>query len=347
MKKQLLFLFILQTFSVSIVLGQSFAVDDLVTLVDQSPQSIDHYMKKKGFDIADVKADSIASEASFIIRVKKKNPYSGPKRKVDISLGNDCKYFSLYTSSKSEFIDGKKYLVKSGFFYDKGKNVNDTSTMLFQKGNLSIEAFADFKTDTTIGYSFSAKQRKIPSGVKYAEDLLQFDSHEFLVSFFGEQNVKKDRYYFSEKELRKCSVLFSGTRYQVVFIWKDQENLNDLLYIVVPHRLPTESGQNNNTLTGSNEWQFRNGIYPGMNIKELLKLNEKDFGIFGSKSELAYMVKPMEEGKINFRKTVVVLSCGTCDDIKIFNQNEVSALDIVKKDVPMYVNDVLIYPTGK
>ena len=76
--------------------------------------------------------------------------------------------------------------------------------------------------DSTHEYCFKLTIRKMPAKIKYAEDLLQFDSHEFLTSFFGKQNVKKDLYYFSEKELQKCSVLFSGSRYQVVFVWGDE-----------------------------------------------------------------------------------------------------------------------------
>ena len=57
------------------------------------------------------------------------------------------------------------------------------------------------------------------------------------------------------------------------------------------------------------------------------------------------MVKPAANGKIDFKKTAVMLDCANCDDLKIFNQQEVSALDIARKDLPMYINDVIIYPT--
>jgi len=56
------------------------------------------------------------------------------------------------------------------------------------------------------------------------------------------------------------------------------------------------------------------------------------------------MVKPVESGKIDFNKTAVTLSCNNCQDIKMFNQQVVSALDVAKKDLPMYVDDVIIYP---
>ena len=178
----------------------------------------------------------------------------------------------------------------------------------------------------------------------YAEELLQFDSHEFLVSFFGVQNVKKDMYYFSEKELKKCSVLYSGTRRQAVFVWGDENNLNNLSYILVTNVLPTAGAEKNNPLTGNNEWQFQNGIREGMPIKELLKINEMDFDIYGNESELAFMVKPEKKGKIDFKKTAVMLSCSDCFDDKIFRQQVVSALDVAKENLPVCVYDVIIYP---
>jgi hypothetical protein len=285
-------------------------------------------------------------EASFSIKVKKNKPYIGPKRTINIYLKDDSKYFILNTSSLNEYVDGQRSLIKAGFFYDTQKDVSKDTSILFQKGNTLIQATAG-EDDGIPQYSFKLKVKKIPSAIKYAEDLLQFDSHEFLVSFFGDQNVKKDMYYFSEKELKKCSVLFSGTRYQVVFVWGDENNLNNLLYILVPHALPTAGAEKKNPVTGNNEWQFRNGIYPGMDIKELLRLNEMDFNIYGNTSELAFMVKPVDNGKIDFKKTAVMLSCNNCDDIKMFNQQEVSALAVAKKDLPMYVTDVIIYPSHR
>jgi len=59
--------------------------------------------------------------------------------------------------------------------------------------------------------------------------------------FFGEKNVKKDGYYFSEKELRKCSVLFANTSQQAVFIWEDQINLRESLLCSYSGILPTQS----------------------------------------------------------------------------------------------------------
>lgn len=342
--KRILLILILQNFATATVHCQSFNVGDLLTVSSLPSKNVDHFMGKKGFYLCSSKLQSDTMEATFGIKIKPKNKYTGPIRTIDILLKDDSKYFVLQTSAQNEFLDGQRSLIKSGFFYDDKKDINKETSMLFQKGNIVIEATSENK-DGISQYNFRLKLKKIPSSVKYAEDLLQFDSHEFLVSFFGEQNVKKDMYYFSEKELQKCSVLFSGTRYQVVFVWGDENNLNNLLYILVPHVLPTAGAEKVDAITGNNEWQFRNGIYPGMGLKELLRLNEMDFGIYGNSSDLAFMVKPGDNGKIDFKKTAVMLSCNNCDDIKMFNQQVVSALDVARKDLPMYINDVIIYPS--
>ena len=215
--------------------------------------------------------------------------------------------------------------------------------MLFLKANITIEASREVQ-DSITRYTFKLKEKKIPDSIVYAEDLLQFDSHEFLVAYFGIKNVKKDWYYFSERELKKCSVLFSGTPHQAVFVWGDENNLNNLSYILVSNVLPTKEAVNNNPLTGNNEWKFKNGIHSGMAIKDLLRINEMDFDIYGNKSELAFMVKPGGNGKINFKKTAIMFACSDCYGNAMLDQPEVSALDIAKAHLPMRVFDIIIYP---
>jgi hypothetical protein len=326
--------------------GQSFTVSDLLKLSTLPSKCIDQFMSKKGFSLTGGKLENDVMQTEFTLKPKIKKNYVGPWRTIDISFSNDKKIFTFHTSSLNELLLGQQLLSSQEFFYDHKKNVQKDFPLFFQKGNIAVQT--SFASDDSIPeYTFSLTVKKLPAGIKYAEDLLQFDSHEFLVSFFGEQNVKKDLYYFSKNELQKCSVLFSGTPYQVVFVWGDADNLNKLLYIIVPRKLPTVSAAKENSVTGNSEWQFRNGIYPGMDVKELLRLNQFDFDIYANKSDLAYMVKPGENGKINFKKIAVNLSCSMCDDLKMFNQQEVSAIEVAKNDIPMYVNDVILYPSEK
>ena len=341
--KRILFIVILQNFFAAQIRSQSFDVNDLVNLSCLAPKNVDPFMYKKGFAISVAEPGNDTVGITYGIKSRAKKNYDGPQKSIDILVKDDSKYFTFHTSSLNEYLDGKRRLIKDGFFYGTEKNVNRASLTLFQKANMSIEASSKVR-DSTIEYIFKLKAKKIPDSVIYAEDLLQFDSNEFLVSFFGKKNVKEDMYYFSEKELKKCSVLFNGTKYQAVFIWGNETELNNLSYILVTNVLPTEGGKRNAFVTENNQWKFKSGLHLNMPLRELLRLNEMDFYVYGNKSDLAFMVKPAENGKINFRKTGLMLSCNNCYDNAIFNQPEISALDIAKANLPMRVFDVIIYP---
>lgn len=334
-------LILIQFLVLSTVQSQSFTINELIKLAYLPSKNVESYMKKKGFVYSGFKTEMVDETASFIERGKSKK-VAGYTRSVDICIKNNFKSFTLHTTALTEYQLGQQNLIKAGYFYDNTKDLKKETSILFQKANITVKC-SQVMQDSIMQYSFHLVEKSIPSSLRYAEDLLQFDSHEFLVNFFGEQNVKKDRYYLSEKELKRCSVLFSGTERQVVFVWDDEVYLNNLAYIMLTNKLPTEEGLKNDPLAGNNEWQMKNGLRPGMALKELLKINEIDFNIYGNKSELAFLVKPTEEGKINFKKIAVMLSCPRCFDDKIFNQKEISALDIAKADLPMRVFDVVIY----
>lgn len=345
MKRLLRILIIINFFAVK-AYSQSFNIDDLVKLANLPSQSIDDYLYKKGFVLSTSSSENNEIRATFIPKSKFSKKTTEPKRRIDIFYKNDTKYFTLHTSALQEYNDGAQKLIKGRFFYDTLKDVTKEHSMLFQKANMCVQATTEMQ-DSIMQYSFCLKEKAIPVSLRYAEDLLQFDSHEFLASYFGVQNVKKDLYYLTEKELKKCSVLFSGTQRQAVFVWDDDIYLNKLLYILVTNKLPTKSAEESNPLAGNNEWQLKNGIYPGMPLKELLKINEMDFDIYGNKSELAFLIKPNQYGKIDFKKTAIMLTCHDCFDNKIFNQNIVSALDVAKANLPMRVFDVAIYPSAR
>jgi hypothetical protein len=335
----LILLLCLPAFKVS---SQSFTVHDLVSMADLPSNGISKYMFKKGFVLNNnLRTDSV--QASFILKIKVRKKPVEIKQSVDFYLSNGSRYFVLHTVDADDYAEGMRRLIKLNFIYDKRKNINNDSLILFQKKNISILASKEFK-DSVIKYTFKLKQRKIPDSVVYAEDLLQFDSHEFLESYFGEKNVTKDLYYFSEKELKKCSVLFNGTLYQVAFVWGDENNLDNLSYIIISNLLPTKDGKQNSIVNSDNSWKFRNGIHHGMALRDVLRLNETDFDIYGNKSELAFMVNPVNKGKLNFKKTALMFNCSDCADNNIFEQPEISALDIVKANLPMRVFDIIIYP---
>ncbi len=340
--KKLFLIIILHTCVAVRVNSQSFTIDDLVTLSTLSQKNIDHFMRKNGFILS---VNQRGDKIQYLQKIKGKKKDIIPEC-VEIYTIDNSEYFSFRTFSMNEYQEGQRRIIKKGFFYDDKLDITREPSVLYQKRNISIQAMSGMK-DSIPQYTFVLEEKRVPATIGYAEELLQFNSHEFLTSFFGEQNVKKDLYYFSEKELKKCSVLFSGTSKQAVFVWGDENNFKDLTYILVSNVIPTAGAkEHNNEVIGNNEWQFQNGVHPGMTVKELLQLNEMDFEIYGNTSDLSFMVKPGERGKINFKKTAIMLSCDNCNSNKMFNQQLVNALDVAKKNLPMYVYDVIIYPPG-
>jgi hypothetical protein len=339
--KKILLILLLINFATGTALCQ-FSVDELITLASMQSKNIDHFMKKKGYVISDKESNSGTMGKSFIEKPSPNKKWDEPKRSINITVKEDSKNFTLNTPVLNEYLAGKQRLIKSGFFYDTLKNINKEQTVLFQKGNITIRT-STHVMDGMTQYSFDLKEKIISPKLEYAEDLLQFDSNELLASFFGKQNVKKDIYYLSEKEVRTCSVIFSGTQRQVVFVWGDEVYLNNLSYIIVTNKLPTAGGKDANPLAGNNQWKLKSGIHPGMPLTDMLEINEKDFTIYGKESDMAFIVKPGNNGKIDFKKIAIMLSCPDCYYNKIFNRKEVSALAVAKANLPMRVLDVVIY----
>lgn len=346
--KQVLFFFFLQSFTSSLVSSQSFTVDDLLTLSTLTAKNIDHFMNNNGFSTKNKMPFNDLTSTSFIEKRKKNKKDTLTIRSIDFYKKEDSKYFILHTTSVNEYIEGKKRIIKSGFTYDDKVDINRASSIFFQKKNITIEAISGLQDGIPL-YTFLLKKKELPlpATIQHAEDLLNFDSHEYLVGFFGAANVKKDYYYFSEKEIIKCSVLFGNTSRQAVFIWNDEDNYSQLSYVLISNIIHTLSTKKFDGFIGINEWNLTNGVYPGMGLKELLKINADDFEIYGNSSELALMAKPGGNGKIDFKKTAITLSCNNCNNQKIFNTRVLKAMDLVDENLPVYIYNILIYPEHK
>lgn len=346
MKKQLL-IFLLQFIFAGMANCQSFTIDDLIKLSSVSSKFLDNHLKKEGFSNIRHWMDFELRKTSFYekIRTEKKDSLTG--RVVDLYKKDAIQYFQFHTPFYTEFLDGHKRLLKAGFFHDEKKELTQTGTKLYQKKNMTVLAITGTQ-EGVLQYSFqlAVKEYPNPASIRHAEDLLRFTSHEYMAGFFGEKNVRKDLYYFSDKELKKCTVLFGNSSKQAVFVWNDEENLLDLSYILVSNVIPTVNSEKFNEVIGLNKWELENGIYSGMSLKELLKLNQKDFEIYGSKSEKAFMVKQENSGRLDFKKTAVMLSCNNCNDDRLFNRSEIRALDIAEENLPMYVYHIILF-SGK
>ena len=264
-------------------------------------------------------------------------------RTVNLYKVNNTYCFAYQTSSWEEYRQGKQWLKNADFFYAECKDTSDLSGLLFQRKNITIETGASTEEGDSV-YTFLLKKREMPVVSRFADDLLKFDSHEYLASYFGDENVKRDIYYFSEKQMKHCSVLFGNSTRQVVFIWKDEDNLSDLSYILISGILPTENGLPFNDNIGRNKWAFKNGIYSGMSIRELLELNESDFQFYGVNSEFSMMIEPESKGNIDFKKTGVMLSCLDGAGSPLLSKNMISAEEAVDNRLALHVFYIMLSP---
>lgn len=339
-----LLLLILQGVLICSLYGQSFTFDDLVTLSSLSPRKFNNYMQEKGYMSGGKRMQDNAMAFTFFEK-RELTPADTiiESRSVDLYKEADTYCFAFHTTSKKEYEEGLIRLKNNDFF--QGENEDSSQNALFfQKRNLTVHINSEKGEDSSFVYTFLLKKKLLPSSVQFAEDLLNFDSHEYLVGYFGTANVKKDVYYFSEKKIKKCSVLFGNSNKQVVFVWEDEKNLCKLSYILISGILPTESGLPFNDNITRNQWPFKSGIYSGMSIRDLLRLNGNDFRFFGLDSEFSMMVEPENTGNIDFKKTGIMLTSLDGAGPAILKRSKVSAEDVVENRIALHVFYIMLTP---
>ncbi|HET6993723.1 MAG TPA: hypothetical protein VFI06_02020 [Chitinophagaceae bacterium] len=327
--------------------SHSFTVDDLVSVSSLSPQSFDDYVVKRGFP---VKRRSITDNTMGFTFYENRKP--GPSdsiwinRTINIYKKDDVWCIVLNTSSADEFKNGRSRLKGMNLISDSGGEDTCLKTpLLFQKRAITIEARCEMEDGEPV-YSFVIKKKEIPNpgSIRYADDLLKFDSHEYLVACFGEKNVKKDVYIFSENESKKCSVLFPNSDEQAVFIWDDENNYRKISYVLISGTITTRDGKQYTGSFSHNNWELKNGIYQGMRISDLLRLNSNDFTFYGNQSEYSMMVEPKVTGSINFKWIGIGLNCFNCERSSLMNKQKVSASDAVNNNLAMHVSCIMISP---
>lgn len=348
---RLAFIFFLSTFAASVALSQTFTPNDLVSLSSFTPKYAEQFLTKKGFMPRSGATDYTTRMISFTETIAKENIENSSnglftQSRIDIFSKEGYKYFVWHTTSEKEFLEGKKELARIGFFYDRSISMEKDTSLLFQRKNITVETRRE-TADSIQRFSFILKKKEFPdpASVQHGEDLLNFTSNEQLIGFFGKDNVKTDLYYYSESELRDCSIIFPNSNRQAVFVWNDQKNLQDLSYIIISDVMPTVSGQQfKGVILNNNQWELKNGIRCGLDIKELVKLNKNDFEIYGKNSEFAFIIKPVKEGAIDFSKTGIALNCFNCTNRKLFDASIVNATNVVNENLLVSVKSIFIFP---
>jgi len=343
MKQFLLLIFIIFLFTE--IRSQLLTAKDFMTVSSVSPRKFDNYIGKKSFVLVNKWFQNDTMVNSYRLKIKHKPTDSLLEVKLIETYQRDKDFsFAFLTSVRGEYESIKRDLKQSGFFCG-----NETDSIgkvsLFQKRSVSIDVSTILRDeDTLYSFLFHEEALPIPANIRYAEDLLRFTSHEYLVTMFGEKNVVKDLYYFSEKEISKCSVLFPHTKRQAVFIWADEMNMCRLSYVLIGGNMATGTSLNYDDVIMENAWMSKEGIYAGMSLSSLEKLNGNDFRIYGKNSEFPLMIVPENTGRINFRKNIVVLSYLSANGSPLLNTPTVTADEIMSDNPGLFVFMIMLLP---
>ena len=340
-------LFLISFLLVCNAYSQEFSAKDFLYASSVPSKKLESYLTKKHFLPGGSKFQD-GNQVNIYHFVK---PQKNKKKKDTLSINRTIEIlrtknnfsFTYITSLKKEFNESLLELKESGFFCG---NEKDTAGILFQRKNITVLASTLKETDADTVYSLVINQQvlPLPETIQFAEDLLQFYSHEYLVSVFGESNVVKDLYYFSEKEVAKCSVLFPKTSRQAVFIWEDNVNLCKPAYLIIGGNMNAGTISNYDGVIGENVWNSKAGIYSGMSLNSLMRLNGTSFKFYGKNSPSPYMIVPENTGAINFKSNRVVLGCLNPSGSRLLNNSTVSADEILSDNLGIYVYMMMILP---
>ncbi len=344
MKTSFTFIFLLIV--TTAIKAQPISADNLFTLTSYSPSKCDNYLARNGFAFTGQSSESDTLIRRYQYRRTKKFTHTDSiTRSVLRADVKDDTYITFETVSRDEFKKISAQLKASGFSCKQEDAAIDSAELLFQNQALSVRA--SLKTEDTIStYSLLFHKKSFPRAkdIFYADDLLTFTSHEYLVHYFGEQNVKKDIYFFSGSEIAKCSVLFLNTNRQVVFIWGDEENRCNISSLLLGGQQNLQSSLESGKYVEENNWALKSGVRPGMSLMELRMLHGSDFRFYGGSSPNSGSVIPGSEGKIDFKKEEVILACLNCKDDKFTTAKVVNADDSIQEGRILFVLSVIVNP---
>ncbi len=326
-----------------VIHAQVFNLSDLSNFTALNAQKFDAFILKKDYRRNYFSSKETNTVTNYIFQSKKKK-YKGDYRNIAHATDGPITSILYQTSSIEEKNSLLEQIRRSGYKIYSGIDPATTSKNFFQKGIYTINTETE-EVDSITVYSFIVQKKDIPKrkDIYYAEDLMSLTSHEQLVTTFGNSNVKQDLFYYSEKETNKCSILFPNSPNEVIFIWNDEANYSNLGFILIGGNSPTETSFNFNQQIKHNTWRSKQGIFSGMNLKELQELNKKDISFYGWQMEQAGMLTQENHGEIDFNRLRVVLNCLNCSNSKDVKQ-VVSSSDELRADKKIYVSSLIVIP---
>ena len=172
-------LFLISFLFVCNVHSQEFSAKDFLYASTLSSKKLETYLNKNRFLFSGsrVQNDTMINIYSLKpVKKKKGKDTLDIKRSLETFHLKKSSSFTYITSLKKEYTESLQELKEAEFFCG---NENDTAAILFQKKNFSVLAKTIIEDDDTL-YSLAINQQilPLPEDIQFAEDLLQFYSHE-------------------------------------------------------------------------------------------------------------------------------------------------------------------------
>ncbi|MEP6711524.1 MAG: hypothetical protein ABJA37_03860 [Ferruginibacter sp.] len=342
---KILLLFSLLVFNFA-AYAQTATVLDILETVAVAPPKFENYLAKKGFVFIGSTNlnDTVAKEYIYKGTAKEK-PVDSIKRGTTFFSSKEDFCFTYHTYSAAEYKKIINQLTGQGFFCNRQKDSLTAASLLFQHADVTVNVSSE-AVDSLTEYNFLVRKQPLPKPkeILFAEDLAIFNSHEYLRYYFGDKNVKKDIYYLSENQVAKCSVLFANSNRQVVFLWSDEADNCGLEKMYFGGQLQSASSMQYDKIVEENLWQLKSGIHAGMSLYALRILNDAAFNFYGGNSPSTGTVLAENTGKIDFKKTGIILGCMNCTDADFFKKAVINSDDAMAEQRILFVQTIILNP---
>lgn len=236
-------------------------------------------------------------------------------------------------------------LKREGFYFVEDRTLLPGIYELYQKGAWTVTPSTERDSSLT-WYRLTMEFKKLPSyqSFQYLEDLMQLNSHEYLAAVFGPAQVRRDVFYFSEKELSKCSILFPNTAKQVIVVWKDEVYNRGIELLVLGAQ--TQGGSAATSFlraADQNQWRSQQGVAVGMPLRQLQDANGEPFEFYGWETEEPGVVARHNKGKIDFKNLGVQLHCLDCNEDRYYsNSSLLNSAVLLQHSRRVYVTTIVL-----
>lgn len=275
--------------------AQHIALPEALQLLNASPRQMHQVLGRKGYQQQEFRSTDIiyyaANDSLGFYTIKKmQHPYGA--------------MLVLCTSVTTTEAQWHNSLHAAGFvlltYNDNGKR--------YAKANLTVTVQGSAQPE---GIIVTVENRHLPrrKDIRYAEDLLAFNSHQQLEHVFGTGNVVHDSFVHNDGGEEPCSVLYPNTPLEAVFLWKDAMNGYGLQQLRVGGNRHTKKAREQSATIAQSNWMSRQGVYPGMRLLQLERHHGQLLSICPGNTVCAH-----SGGFIDFTQLGLELSCIYCPD---------------------------------